>query len=321
MADRYTYLPLIGPVISLVWWLGELRIFEQKETEGTKGSGKAQSAGPPPAESVPSSSFPSFPSVQILLSLVAVVALVLATSHQLNYWRDSVALFEHTLAVTPDNPLARGNLGYAYATDGHPEWAAIQYRVALAIDPRYPQGHFNLAGVYKDKEMWAPAVEQYLAVTKIDNDLFMPHLGLAQILPRLGRIKEAVAQMDEALRVYPLTHPESPNNPLPGVLAGALNDMAWGLATDERPERRDGEHAVRFAQRACEMTQYQETVMVGTLAAAYAEANRFNEAVSTAEKACTMAAQGSNRALLEKNQQLLELYRAGRPWREPPTGS
>ena len=57
--------------------------------------------------------------------------------------------------------------------------------------------------------------------------------------------------------------------------------------------------------------------MVGTLAAAYAEAGRFPEAVATAEMACGLATQAGDQALLARNQQLLDLYRAGKPYHEP----
>jgi hypothetical protein len=56
--------------------------------------------------------------------------------------------------------------------------------------------------------------------------------------------------------------------------------------------------------------------MVGTLAAAYAEARRFAEAVSTAQKARALAAESGDEALVGKNQELLQLYRAGRPYHE-----
>ena len=79
---------------------------------------------------------------------------------------------------------------------------------------------------------------------------------------------------------------------------------------------RDGAEAVRLAERACELTRFQRTVMVGTLAAAYAEAGRFAEAVATGQKACALAAEAGDQALAGKNQELLQLYRAGRPYRE-----
>ena len=57
--------------------------------------------------------------------------------------------------------------------------------------------------------------------------------------------------------------------------------------------------------------------MVGTLAAAYAEAGRFDAAIATAEKACAQAKQSGEQGLMQKNQELLELYRAHRPYHEP----
>jgi hypothetical protein len=110
---------------------------------------------------------------------------------------------------------------------------------------------------------------------------------------------------------------EAPNSPVRELALGALNDLAWLLATRPQAEDRDGVRAVGFAERACELTQYRQTIMVGTLAAAYAEAGRFAEAVTTAERALTLATQAGDQALLAKNQQLLELYRTRRPYHEP----
>jgi hypothetical protein len=71
-----------------------------------------------------------------------------------------------------------------------------------------------------------------------------------------------------------------------------------------------------MAERACELTQYRQTVTIGTLAAAYAEAGRFEEAVATGQKACELAVKNGEQALLERNQQLLELYRRDQPYRD-----
>jgi hypothetical protein len=66
--------------------------------------------------------------------------------------------------------------------------------------------------------------------------------------------------------------------------------------------------------RGCELTHYQTTIYVGTLAAAYAEAGRFDEAISTAEKACTLASAAGEPGLLQKNQELLLLYQKHQPY-------
>jgi tetratricopeptide (TPR) repeat protein len=96
-----------------------------------------------------------------------------------------------------------------------------------------------------------------------------------------------------------------------------MNNLAWTLATSEEAGLRDGAQAVKYAERACELTHYQETVVIGTLAAAYAEAGRFDEAIATAEKACMMASESGDPDLRKRNQELLVLYRAHQPYHEP----
>ena len=121
------------------------------------------------------------------------------------------------------------------------------------------------------------------------------------------------------MRTCPQENLEVPNSPIRHQAVGVMNNLAWSLATCQPAQDRDGARAVRFAERACEMTQYRQTIMVGTLAAAYAEAGRFAEAVTTAETASTLAAKTGDQTLLARNRQLLELYREGRPYREPAT--
>jgi hypothetical protein len=71
-----------------------------------------------------------------------------------------------------------------------------------------------------------------------------------------------------------------------------------------------------LAERACELTQYKTPILVGTLAAAYAEAGRFDDAVAAGERARKLALEVGQQALAEKNTRLIELYRAKRPCRE-----
>ena len=87
------------------------------------------------------------------------------------------------------------------------------------------------------------------------------------------------------------------------------------------PAIRDPKQAMSSAQRACELTGWKDPKYLDTLAAAYAEAGRFQEAVATAEMACKLAAEAGDQELLSRNQQLLELYRAGKSWHEPLAGT
>ena len=275
LADRYTYIPMIGPVVALVWLAAELWGPGRRRRAALAGLGGG-----------------------------AVAACVLLTRHQLQYWRDTVTLFEHTVAVTADNPVAQCNLGYGLVLEGKPDWAGPHYLAALAIRPHYKQALSNLGALLKYKQLWPQAAARYEAVLQRDPSFYLAHLALAEILPRLGRFQEAAAHMEEALKLKPDLPPES------------LNDLAWELATSAQPEARDGAHAVVFAETACKLTDYQQTVMLGTLAAAYAEAGRFPEAIRAAETACGLARRENKAELLAKNQQLLELYRAGRPYHE-----
>src|SRR5262249_11224303 len=97
----------------------------------------------------------------------------------------------------------------------------------------------------------------------------------------------------------------------------ACNNLAWLLATCSEDRFRDGSEAVRMAEHICEVTGYQKAALIGTLAAAYAEAGRFPVATEAAEKAIQVASANGETALVERNRQLLELYQAGKPYREP----
>ena len=98
-----------------------------------------------------------------------------------------------------------------------------------------------------------------------------------------------------------------------------INNVAWAFATYPDPGLRNGGYAVRLATRACEMTGFRTTVMVGTLAAAYAEAGRFDEAVATGQKACALASELGETNLLQTNQKLVVLYQAHQAYHESTT--
>ena len=99
--------------------------------------------------------------------------------------------------------------------------------------------------------------------------------------------------------------------------AVALNNLAWLLATREPADGGDPDQAVRLAKRACELTDGKSPSYLDTLAAAYAAAGRFDEAVATAEKARAAALAGGQTASAKRIEARLELYRLGRAYREP----
>ncbi len=147
-------------------------------------------------------------------------------------------------------------------------------------------------------------------------------------VPGHSRIDPQFIQIDSEARFYLGQHCESDGN-IAGALENyekavsankdypeALNNLAWMLATSSDPAIRNGSRAVDLAKHACEITQYQQAVLIGTLAAAYAEAGRFDDATAAAGMAITNAQWLQETNLVQKNQQLLQLYLAHRPYHE-----
>jgi tetratricopeptide (TPR) repeat protein len=93
-----------------------------------------------------------------------------------------------------------------------------------------------------------------------------------------------------------------------------LNNLAFLLASSPDASLRNGPEAVQLAEKACQLTHYQMSFLVNTLAAAYAEAGRFDEAIATAQKACAMASGSGELDLLKKYQELLALYLQHQPY-------
>jgi tetratricopeptide (TPR) repeat protein len=178
------------------------------------------------------------------------------------------------------------------------------FQHALQVTRNNACAHFSLGYGLADEGKTQEAMQEWELALKIDPGLAEIHGKIASALCRQGDYAGAIARYRRALEVDP-------------DQAEVLNNLAWLLAACPDPSLRNGPEAVQLAQRACEVTRFHRTIMVGTFAAAYAEAGRFTEAVATAQKACALAAAEGDRVLLARNQQLLELYRAGKPYHEP----
>jgi protein O-mannosyl-transferase len=276
MADRYTYIPLIGPFFALTWGIADSAILN------SQFSRKCAVA--------------VFP-----LSLLAVCATF--TLSQVRFWRDSETLHRHTLAVTTNNPLTHLNLGSALAEQGEFDEAAGQFSAAVHIKPSYAAAQSNWGFVLSLQGKFDQAIAHYRAALQINPRLARTHYLLGSALTRLGQRDQALAEYRSALEINPDAPP-------------ALNDLAWALATAADAPNRSGAEAVALAERACRLTGFQQPLFIGTLAAAYAEAGRFDDAVNTAEKARDLALAAGQKDLSERNAQLLELYRAQKPYHE-----
>jgi Flp pilus assembly protein TadD len=218
---------------------------------------------------------------------------------------EAISQFHEAIRLDPRNASAYNNLGIALDREGKIDEAIRQYQQAIRLVPGYAQAYNNLGADFAARGQFDEAIANYRQAIQIDPNRPDIYFRLGMALGQSGRIREAVAQYREALRLNP-------------NLTLALNNLAWALATSPDDQLRDGPEAVRLAERACELTHYGEPLFIGTLAAAYAEAGRFPEAVTMAEKAEQLATSAGLKKIAEKNRQLLELYRAGKPYHEPP---
>ena len=174
MADRYTYIPLIGLFILVVW-------------------GAYDAAGERKYHRVALAVF--FP--------VIIVALIVSTAKQLSYWQDSRTLYAHTLAVTEGNYLVHNNLGNELAGAGEMDEALVHYLEAVRIYPGYADGQCNLANAFARMGQEDEAIRHYLEAIRIMPDHEKAHYNLGITLARRGNLDEAMECFSETLRINP----------------------------------------------------------------------------------------------------------------------
>jgi type IV pilus biogenesis/stability protein PilW len=223
-------------------------------------------------------------------------------------WEEAIENYNKAIQINPNNSEAWNNLGIAFADQGRLEEAIENFRQAIQVKPDNSEALNNLGGVLLHQGRFEEAIGNFRQAIRIKPNFSeaLDNLGVA--LAARGRLEEAIGNFRQAIRIKP-------------NFTEALNNLAWVLAASPDDETRDGAEAVRLAERVCELTHDGEPSFLGTLAAAYAEAGRFPEAVATAEKAEQLATAAGLKKLAGENRQRLELYRAGKPYHEPaPTG-
>ena len=202
---------------------------------------------------------------------------------------EAVQHYERALQLKPDFAGAYCNLGVALARQGELAEAVQHFERALQLKPDFAAVRFNLGYTLDNlglalaaKGQFAEAIKNYRQAIQANPNRAETYFHLGMVLGESGRTRDALVQYREALRLNP-------------ELAGALNNLAWNLATSSDDGLRNGAEAVRLAERACELTHYGEPLFIDTLAAAYAEAGRFDAAVATTQKAREVALkQGQN---------------------------
>jgi protein O-mannosyl-transferase len=272
---------------------------------------------------------------------VLVLGLSLLTMQRAHVFANEERLWRDTLAKNPGAWCAHANLGWILADQRKYDEAVSHLTASLQQHPDNAQAHSNLGRVLMLQGKVADAKDHFRAALKLKPDDAGMRRAYASALAEAGAKSAAANELREALRLEPgvelrlelatlfyetgqyraaVTEYRQVLAAKPDLAQG-LSNLAWLLAACPENSVRDGPEAVRLAERACKVTGFAQAQMLGVLAAAYAEAGRFADAVATSQRAIDLATAAGDARFAAMNRRLLELYRAGRPYHEPAASS
>ena len=171
MADRYTYLPMVGISLAIVWFCADI------------------------IERYPATRRPI-----AIITAVILAAFIATTYKQVGYWSSSQSLFQHTLDITHDNVTIENNLGVVLYRDGRREEAANLFRQALAVEPGNASAETNLGVVLAKQGKTPDAIALYRKALLIDSTYVDAHINLGHELLQAGQFESAEPELVEAVQ-------------------------------------------------------------------------------------------------------------------------
>ena len=244
---------------------------------------------------------------------------------------EAVQHYERALQFKPDYAEAYNNLGSAVADQGKLDEAVHDCERALQLKPDYPEAHNNLGIVLARQGHVSEAIQHYERALQLKPDYAEAFDNLGMTLATQGKLPEAIQQYERALQLRPV-FPEACNNlglalAREGKLAEAiqeyeralqlrpdyvevLNNLAFVLATSPDASLRNATKAIALSQQANQLTGGKNPVVLGTLAAAYAGAGRYTEAVEAVNRAIERADVEGKSKLVIALESVRELYQA-----------
>ena len=264
----------------------------------------------------------------------------LGSAHlQLGQLDEAIAQFQKALTLKPNSADTHNHLGHALLQLGRLDEAILHYQQAKALQPGSAEADFNLGNVYLQQARLAEAIAHYSNALTLNPNHAAAHNNLANALAQEGRLPEAIGHYEQALTLKP-DYADAHNNLGSALLqtgraneaitqyraalhlsphdADILNNLAWVLATCPQSSLRNGSQAILLAEQANQLARETNPLFLRTLAAAYADAGRFPDAVDAVQRALQLATAQPNAAeLFEDLRNQLQLYQAGKPFHVP----
>jgi tetratricopeptide (TPR) repeat protein/uncharacterized protein YecT (DUF1311 family) len=204
------------------------------------------------------------------------------------------------IRLNPINAKAYDNRGNAYQAKGDYDLAIADYDQAIRLDGKLAAAYKNRGDAYAAKIDYDKAIDDYDNSIRLDPKLFAAYYRRGNAYYAKGDYTNAMSDFGRLIELVP-------NNPL------GFNSAAWLYATCPKDEIRDGAKAVELATKACEMSQWKDGGAIDTLAAAEAEATKFDDAVRYEQQAIALTKAANADA--QDLQTRLSLYQQNKPYR------
>lgn len=250
----------------------------------------------------------------------------------------AVAHFERSLRVRPDSAAGQFNLGTALMLAGRTAEAVSRLEEAVRLKPDFPAAHNNLGGALAAQRRQGEALSHYLTALQLQPDNARAHNGIATLRMEQGQLPEALVHLGNAIELDPDLAEAHHNIALirqaRGEYADAarhfrdavrlrpespqmLADCAWILAAAPDDRVRDSARAIELGEMAAVLTRRADARVLDVLAAAFAEAGRFDQALTTLAEAASLHPPD---AVIQRLRAHQELYKQRRPARigSPP---
>jgi protein O-mannosyl-transferase len=210
---------------------------------------------------------------------------------------------ERAVAMRPTDPDAQVSLGDALAKKGRIDDAISHFQKAITARPDHFLARYSLGNALLEKGELGSAIQVCRAALLIRPSDADCHTTLAIALEEKGEFAEAIHHYEKALELAPRSIP-------------TLTNFAWLLATSQDASVRNGRKAVELAGQADQLVGGTNTLVLRTLAAAYAEHGEFAKAIRTARSAMQLARMQGEDPLATNLDQQISLYQLGMPYRE-----